>query len=155
MKRPVVPALVAIGARRLPRCRCSDVCQLETRPAHGGHESSPQLAGGAERRPRLSRAATSRRAQAQIVGVTQQPFVGISLQDAIAMALLKNPNLAVSASNLRIARYTIVEAKGAYDVQLQLKPSSSFSVNPPQNAFEAGPGRAGKVLARARTRRRA
>ena len=60
------------------------------------------------------------------------------------MALLKNPNLAVSASNVRIARYTIVEAKGAYDVQLQLKPSSSYSVNPPQNAFEAGPGALGK-----------
>jgi len=81
---------------------------------------------------------------AQIVGVTQQPFVGISLQDAIAMALVKNPNLAVSASNVRIARYTIVEVKGAYDVQLQLKPSSSFSVQPPQNAFEAGPGEVGK-----------
>lgn len=81
---------------------------------------------------------------AQIVGVTQQPFVGISLQDAIAMALLKNPNLAVSASNVRIARYAIVEVKGAYDVQLQLKPSSSFSVQPPQNAFVAGPGEIGK-----------
>jgi HAE1 family hydrophobic/amphiphilic exporter-1 len=81
---------------------------------------------------------------AQIVGVTQQPFVGITLQDAIAMALLKNPNLAVSASNVRIARYTIVEVKGAYDVQLQLKPSSSFSVQPPDNAFEAGPGEVGK-----------
>ena len=81
---------------------------------------------------------------AQIVGVTQQPFVGISLQDAIAMALLKNPNLAVSASNVRIARYTIVEVKGAYDVQLQLKPSSSFSVQPPDNAFEAGPGEIGR-----------
>jgi outer membrane protein TolC len=81
---------------------------------------------------------------AEIVGVTQQPFVGISLQDAIAMALLKNPNLAVSASNVRIARYTIVEVKGAYDVQLQLKPSSSFSVQPPQNAFVAGPGEVGK-----------
>jgi HAE1 family hydrophobic/amphiphilic exporter-1 len=81
---------------------------------------------------------------AQIVGVTQQPFVGISLQDAIAMALLKNPNLAVSASNMRIARYTIVEVKGAYDVQLQLKPSSSFSVQPPENAFEAGPGEVGR-----------
>jgi len=81
---------------------------------------------------------------AQIVGVTQQPFVGISLQDAIAMALVKNPNLAVSASDVRIARYTIVEAKGAYDVQLQLKPSSSFSVQPPANAFEAGPGEIGK-----------
>lgn len=81
---------------------------------------------------------------AQIVGITQQPFVGISLQDAIAMALLKNPTLAVSASNVRIARYTIVEVKGAYDVQLQLKPSSSFSVQPPDNAFEAGPGEVGK-----------
>jgi HAE1 family hydrophobic/amphiphilic exporter-1 len=80
----------------------------------------------------------------QIVGVTQQPFVGITLQDAIAMALLKNPNLAVSASNVRIARYTIVEIKGAYDVQLQLKPSSSFSVQPPENAFEAGPGEVGR-----------
>ena len=81
---------------------------------------------------------------AQIVGVTQQPFVGISLQDAIAMALLKNPNLAVSASNVRIARYTVVEIKGAYDVQLQLKPSSSFYVAPPQNAFQAGPGELGR-----------
>jgi outer membrane protein TolC len=81
---------------------------------------------------------------AQIVGVTQQPFVGISLQDAIAMALLKNPSLAVSASNVRIARYTIVEVKGAYDVQLALKPSSSFSVQPPDNAFEAGPGDVGR-----------
>ncbi|MGA8474333.1 MAG: TolC family protein [Candidatus Cybelea sp.] len=81
---------------------------------------------------------------AQIVGVTQQPFVGISLQDAIAMALLRNPNLAVSASDVRIARYDIVEAKGAYDVQLQLKPSSSFSVSAPQNAFESGPGQVGR-----------
>jgi outer membrane protein TolC len=80
----------------------------------------------------------------QIVGVTQQPFVAISLQDAIAMALLRNPNLAVSASNIRIARYTIVADKGAYDVQLQLKPSSSFSVQPPQNAFVAGPGELGR-----------
>jgi outer membrane protein TolC len=82
--------------------------------------------------------------QAQVVGVTQQPFVGISLQDAIAMALLRNPDLAVSASNVRVARYTIVEAKGAYDVQLQLKPSSSFTVSPPENAFEAGPGELGR-----------
>src|SRR5580700_5958457 len=80
----------------------------------------------------------------QIVGVTQQPFVAISLQDAISMSLLKNPNLAVSASNIRIARYTIVADKGAYDVQLQLKPSSSFTVNPPQNAFQAGPGELGR-----------
>jgi outer membrane protein TolC len=81
---------------------------------------------------------------AQVIGVTQQPFVGISLQDAIAMALLKNPNLAVSASNFRVARYDIVQAKGAFDVQLHLEPSSSFSVQPPSNFLEAGPGEVGK-----------
>lgn len=81
---------------------------------------------------------------AHIVGVTQQPFVGIALQDAIAMALLKNPNLAVSASNVRIASYTIAQAKGAYDIQLHVEPSSSYSVQPPQNLFQAGPGDVGK-----------
>ena len=82
---------------------------------------------------------------AQIVGVTQQPFVGIALQDAIAMALLKNPNLAVSASDIKVARYQIAEAKGAYDVQLHLSPSSSYSVQPPENLFEAGPGQVGSM----------
>ncbi|MBV8344433.1 MAG: TolC family protein [Candidatus Eremiobacteraeota bacterium] len=78
-----------------------------------------------------------------IVGVTQQPFVGISLQDAVAMALLQNPNLAISASNARIARYRIAEAKSAFDTQLMLEPSSSFSVTPPENLFFAGPGNPG------------
>ncbi|HZY98159.1 MAG TPA: hypothetical protein VFE36_01160, partial [Candidatus Baltobacteraceae bacterium] len=45
---------------------------------------------------------------AHIVGVAQ-PFVGISLQDVIGMALLKNPNLAVSVSNSQIARYKIIQ----------------------------------------------
>lgn len=80
---------------------------------------------------------------AHIIGVTQQPFVGISLQDAIAMALLKNPNLAVSASNFRVARYSVVQTKGAYDVALLLQPQSNFSVNPPQNFLAAGPGELG------------
>jgi outer membrane protein TolC len=80
---------------------------------------------------------------AAIVGVIQQPFVGISLQDAVAMALLQNPNLAISASNARIARYRIAEAKSAFDTQLQLEPSSSFSVTPPENLFFAGPGNPG------------
>ena len=81
---------------------------------------------------------------AQIIGVTQQPFVGISLQDAIAMSLLNNPKLAVSASNFRIARYNIVQVKGAYDVVLHLEPQSSFSVNPPENFLQAGPGEVGE-----------
>ncbi len=81
---------------------------------------------------------------AHIIGVTAQPFVGISLQDAIAMTLVKNPNLAVSTSNVRVARYNVVAARGAYDVALHLQPSSNFSVNPPQNFIDAGPGEVGK-----------
>jgi outer membrane protein TolC len=79
-----------------------------------------------------------------IIGVTAQPFVGISLQDAIAMALLRNPNLAVSASNFKVARYNVVQLKGAYDLSLHLEPSSSYSVNPPQNFLAAGPGEQGE-----------
>ncbi|HVR46641.1 MAG TPA: TolC family protein [Candidatus Binatia bacterium] len=79
-----------------------------------------------------------------IVGVTAQPFVGISLQDAIAMGLLRNPNLAVSASNFRVARYNVVQSKGAFDVALHLQPSSSYSDNPPVNFLEAGPGDLGR-----------
>jgi HAE1 family hydrophobic/amphiphilic exporter-1 len=86
------------------------------------------------------RAPEVRSGGAQIIGVTQQPFVGISLQDAIAMSLLNNPKLAVSASNFRIARYNIVQVKGAYDVALHLEPQSNFSVSPPENFLEAGPG---------------
>lgn len=75
-----------------------------------------------------------------IVGVTRNPFVGLSLQDAIGMALIKNNNLAVSASNVRIARYRVVQAKANFDVHLQVEPSSSFYVQPPENIFFAGPG---------------
>ncbi|HLY01565.1 MAG TPA: TolC family protein [Candidatus Cybelea sp.] len=75
-----------------------------------------------------------------IIGVTQSPFVGISLQDAVGMALVKNPELAISASNVRIARYRIVQAKANFDAQLHVEPSSNFSVTPPENLFFAGPG---------------
>jgi outer membrane protein TolC len=75
-----------------------------------------------------------------IVGVTRNPFVGISLQDAIGMALVKNNTLAVSASNARIARYRVIQAKSNFDVHLQVEPSSSFYVQPPENLFFAGPG---------------
>ena len=78
-----------------------------------------------------------------IAGVVAEPFVGISLQDAVAMALARNPQLAVSASNVRIARFNVVEAKGSFDVQLHLQPSSSYSAQPPQNLFFAGPGLGG------------
>jgi outer membrane protein TolC len=77
---------------------------------------------------------------ANIIGVTQQPFVGITIQDAIGMSLAKNPNLAISASNARISDYQVVEARGAFDVKLQVQPQSNYSVTPPLNPFEAGPG---------------
>jgi len=80
---------------------------------------------------------------AQIIGVTAERFVAISLQDAIAMSLIKNPNLAVSASNFRIAHYNIEQVKGAYDVALHLQPQSNYSVNPPLNFIDAGPGQVG------------
>lgn len=76
---------------------------------------------------------------ANIIGVTQQPFVGIALQDAVAMALMKNSSLAVSASDTRIARFQIVQAKGPFDVRFIVEPSTSFSVQPPLTLFGGGP----------------
>ncbi|MGD0966684.1 MAG: TolC family protein [Candidatus Aquilonibacter sp.] len=75
---------------------------------------------------------------ADIVGVTQQPFVGISLESAIGMALLKNPNLSVAASNTRIATYQVQEAKGANDVHFFVEPSVKHDTNPALNAFFSG-----------------
>jgi len=73
-----------------------------------------------------------------LVGVNQ-PFVGIQLQDAITMALQRNTDLAVAESNNRIANYQIVAAKGAYDVQFQLEPQYSHTVQPATTLFAAGP----------------
>jgi outer membrane protein TolC len=77
-------------------------------------------------------------ANADIVGVTQQPFVGISLEAAIGMALLKNPNLSVAASNTRIATYQVQEAKGANDVHFFIEPTVKHDTNPALNAFFSG-----------------
>lgn len=76
---------------------------------------------------------------AEIVGVTQQPFVGLSLNDAIGMALSKNTDIAVAAANVRIASYQIEAAKGAYDVRFQIVPSVRHDKQAPQNAFFSGP----------------
>ncbi len=75
---------------------------------------------------------------ADIVGVTQQPFVGISLSNAIGMALLKNPDLAVSASNTRVATYQVQEAKGANDVRFFVEPSVKHDTSPALNPFFSG-----------------
>lgn len=77
-------------------------------------------------------------ANADIVGVTQQPFVGISLDSAIGMALLKNPNLSVAASNTRVATYQVQESKGANDVHFFVEPSVKHDTNPALNAFFSG-----------------
>ncbi|HEX3369316.1 MAG TPA: TolC family protein [Candidatus Cybelea sp.] len=77
---------------------------------------------------------------AEIVGVAEKPFVSLTLQDAVGLALLQNPNLAVSAANYKVARYVIAQTKGAFDVALHLQPSSNFSDQPPENLFFAGPG---------------
>jgi outer membrane protein TolC len=74
-----------------------------------------------------------------VVGVTQQPFVGITLDNAIGMALEKNPDLAVAQANRRIAAYQIEAAKGAYDVQFSVQPQYQYSTQAPQNEFFAGP----------------
>ncbi len=76
----------------------------------------------------------------ELVGVQQQPFVGLALQDAIAMALQRNTDLALAQSNRRIANYQIIAAEGAYDVRFQLVPQYSHSVSASVSSFSSGPG---------------
>ena len=73
-----------------------------------------------------------------IAGNAEQ-FVGLSLQDAIGMALGRNTDLAVSQANRRIAGYQIVAAQGAYDLRLQIQPSYEYQQNPPLSPFATGP----------------
>lgn len=76
----------------------------------------------------------------RLIGVTQTPFVGLRLEDAVAMALRKNTDLAIAQENRKIAEFQIVAAKGAYDPQFQIAPSYSHQVIAPISAFQAGPG---------------
>ena len=76
---------------------------------------------------------------ADLVGVAQQPFVGIKLEDALTMALQRNTDLAVAESNNRIANYQIVAAEGAYDVQFQLAPQYAKSTTAALSPFQGGP----------------
>ncbi|MFN2449542.1 MAG: TolC family protein [Candidatus Baltobacteraceae bacterium] len=75
----------------------------------------------------------------QVIGVTQQPFVGITLENAIGMALARNPDLAIAQANRRISAYQIQAARGAYDVNLSVLPQYQYSKQAPQNAFFASP----------------
>jgi outer membrane protein TolC len=150
MRARALPAIVAIAAVTLAvlpvqRTSADPGDALPRRATLPTEIPSPRMAVVPSVAPGY-RAPNVAPSAAEMVGVTEKPFVGIALQDAVAMALLKNPNLAVSASNIRLARYRIVEAKANFDVQLKLEPSSSFSVTPPENVFFAGPGDVGHYL---------
>ncbi|MGC2634523.1 MAG: TolC family protein [Candidatus Cybelea sp.] len=140
---PAVLAIAALVLAALPSERTSAQVDARSQRANlptpiptPSFASVPTVAPG-------YRAPNAEPSSPGIIGVTQNPFVGISLQDAIGMALVKNPELAISASNVRIARYRIVQAKANFDVQLHVEPSSNFSVTPPENLFFAGPGQFG------------
>lgn len=138
---PATVALAAITLAALPAQRIS--AQLDDTLPHRATLPTPIPSIRIPAPPSVApgyRAPNVEPSSPGIVGVAQNPFVGISLQDAIAMALAKNTDLAISAANARIARYRIVEAKGNFDVHLQVQPSSSFYVQPPENLFFAGPG---------------
>ncbi|HEY0798106.1 MAG TPA: TolC family protein [Candidatus Baltobacteraceae bacterium] len=75
-----------------------------------------------------------------IAGVNQTPFVGLSIENAVAMALSRNSDVIVAQENRRIAQYRAVAAAGAYDVRLQIEPDYTFNAQPVTNAFFAGPG---------------
>ncbi|GAC1615311.1 MAG: hypothetical protein NVS4B5_04890 [Vulcanimicrobiaceae bacterium] len=70
---------------------------------------------------------------------TDGPFVGLALDAAIGMALARNPNLAVSQSERRVAAYRIEAAQGAYDVRLQIAPSYAAASTPAVSSFQSGP----------------
>jgi HAE1 family hydrophobic/amphiphilic exporter-1 len=74
-----------------------------------------------------------------LVGVTQQPFVGISLQNALAMALVKNTELSVADSSRKIAGFQVVAAEGAYDLRFAIAPTYTSTTSAAQNSFAVGP----------------
>lgn len=138
---PAIVALLAVVLATLPMGRTS--AQVDDALPRRALLPTPFPTASLPAPPTVApgyRAPSAEPSSPGIVGVTQNPFVGISLQDAIGMALVKNPNLAVSASNARIARYRVVEAKGNFDATLHVEPTTNFYVQPPENLFFAGPG---------------
>ena len=73
-----------------------------------------------------------------VAGV-DEPFVGLSVDDAVNMALLRNTDLAIAQSNRRIAGFQVVAVQGAYDVRFQVQPSYQVGVSPPTSPFNTGP----------------
>ena len=134
----VAGALLAIGITTAPLAAQSTATPaLPSRATIPTPEPSPVTPQVPAVAPGYS-APQVRPTRAEVVGVTQQPFVGISLSDAIGMALLKNQDLAISAANARIAGYQIQAAKGAYDVRFFVTPSLKHDTNAAQNAFFSG-----------------
>jgi len=86
------------------------------------------------------RAPVTAQPSAGIAGVTEQPFVGISADDAVQMVLMRGTDLAISQSNRRVAGYQIVSAQGAYDVRFSIQPSYNYQVSAPLSPFQSGPG---------------
>ncbi len=74
-----------------------------------------------------------------IVGV-DEPFVGISIDDAVNMALLRNTDLAIAQSNRRIAGFQVVSVAGAYDVKFEVQPMYQYEVLPPTGPFNTDAG---------------
>ncbi len=77
---------------------------------------------------------------ADIAGINQLPFVGITLSDAVAMALAKNTDLIVAQENRRIAGSQVLQAKGAFDVRFQVVPSYQYQTLVTNNPFAVSPG---------------
>jgi outer membrane protein TolC len=143
---PAIVAFTAVALAALPVARTS--AQLDPLPGRAALPTeipsvslpAPPTVAPGYRAPQVEPSDPG------IVGITQSPFVGLSLENAVGMALLRNPNLALSASNVRIARYRVVQAKSNFDLHLNVEPSSSYYVQPPENLFFAGPGEQGKYL---------
>lgn len=75
-----------------------------------------------------------------IAGINQEPFVGITLSDAVTMALAKNTDLIVAQENRRIAGAQVLQAKGPYDVRFQIVPSYTYQTLVTNNPFAVSPG---------------
>jgi outer membrane protein len=73
-----------------------------------------------------------------IVGV-KEALVGLSLEDAVGMALVKNTDLRIAQNNRRIARYQIIAAQGAYDLRFTIAPNYAYDEEAVTNPFFSGP----------------
>ncbi|MGZ3515870.1 MAG: TolC family protein [Vulcanimicrobiaceae bacterium] len=73
-----------------------------------------------------------------IIGVLQHPFVGIALNNAIAMAITHNSDLAIAQGNRRISGYQIVAARGAYNVSFMVEPLFQHVQSPSNNPLFGG-----------------